>query len=93
MTYDIFKDNDEKAQARESLPSLVKHSGWKFIIRALDANIAYLTDELKEKEFDDLLEVRLRQKRIVHLEELKALPDTIIEAAQPEIEDEEESIY
>jgi hypothetical protein len=93
MKYDIFKDDKDKSIARQSLPGLEKHPGWKFIIRSLDANIAFLTDELKDTEFDDLLEVKLRQRQITHLEELKNLPATIVEAAQPEPEEEDSDIY
>lgn len=93
MKYDIFKDDKDKSVARQSLPALEQHPAWKFITRSLDANISFLTDELRDTEFDDLLEVKLRQRQITHLEELKALPATIIQAAQPEPEEEELDIY
>lgn len=93
MKYDIFKEAKDKAVARESLPALEQHPAWKFIIRSIDANIAYLTDELKETEFEDLLDVKLRQKQITHLEELKHLPATIVESAQEDLPEPEEEIY
>jgi hypothetical protein len=93
MKYDIFKDDKDKSVARQSLPALEQHPGWKFITRSIDANIAFLTDELKDSEFDDLLEVKLRQRQITHLEELKNLPATIVEAAADEPAEEEEELY
>lgn len=93
MKYDIFKDDKDKSIARESIPALEKHPAWKFITRTLDANIAFLTDELKETDFDDLLQVKVKQKQITHLEELKNLPATIIESAQPDPEEENQDIY
>jgi hypothetical protein len=93
MKYDIFKDDKDKAVARESLPALEQHPGWKFITRSIDANIAYLTDELKDTEFENLLEVKLRQRQITHLEQLKDLPQTIVESAQEELPEPEEEIY
>lgn len=85
MKYDIFKDDKDKSVARQSLPALEQHPGWKFITRSIDANIAYLTDELKDTEFENLLEVHLRQQQITHLEELKNLPATIVASAQEEL--------
>lgn len=93
MKYDIFKDSKDKSSAKHHLETLEKSEGWEYIIRALDANIAFLTDELKEENFDDLLPVQLCQKQIVHLKELKDLPQAIIEAAQPEPDEEDTEIY
>ena len=93
MKYDIFKNHKEKVDARKALPELVKHPGWKFILKTLEANIAYLTDELKDNRFDDLRDVDVRQKQITHLEELKVLPTTIVEAAQDDPDEEDDSIY
>jgi hypothetical protein len=93
MKYDIFESDKDKADARATLPELVKHPGWKFITKTIDANIAYLTDELTENDFDDLIQVKLRQKQLTHLQELKALPETIVQAAQPEPEEEDTDIY
>jgi hypothetical protein len=93
MKYDIFKNAKDKSIARDSLPALEQHPGWKFITRSIDANIAYLTDELKELEFDDLLEVKVRQRQITHLEELKHLPATIVESAQEDLPEPDEDIY
>jgi hypothetical protein len=93
MKYDIFKDDKDKSVARQSLPALEQHPGWKFITRSIDANIAFLTDELKDTEFDDLLEVKLRQRQITHLEELKNLPATIVQATADEPAEEEEELY
>lgn len=91
MKYDIFENLEDKANARTSLPELAKHPGWKYIVRTLETNIAYLTDQLKESEFADLLEVKIKQRQITHLEELKDLPETIVAAAQIEPEEEEDS--
>lgn len=93
MTYDIFTDESDKQTAREVMPQLEENPAWKFVIRSIEANIKYLTDQLRDDDFDDLLEVKLKQKQIAHLTSLLQLPQTILQAAQPDLEDEEESIY
>ncbi len=82
MTYDIFTDDKDRQEAIDQLPQLEQHPAWKFITRSLEANIQKLTDELKDEEFDDLLEVRLKQKQITHLSGLLQLPQTIVSEAQ-----------
>jgi hypothetical protein len=94
MNYDIFENDKEKADAKVSLPELEKHPGWKFIVRSLDANIAFLSDELRTKQdFTHLEEVYALQKRINDLEGLKNLPQNILQSIQEEFEPEEEDIY
>ncbi len=93
MNYDIFTDDKDRQEAIDVMPQLENHAAWKFITRSLEANIQKLTDELKDDEFDDLLEVRLKQKQITHLSGLLQLPQTILQAAAPEPETEEEAIY
>jgi hypothetical protein len=94
MKYDIFEDNKDKSEARASLPGLVEHPGWKFIIKALDANIAFLSDDLKQKrDFTNLEEVYALQDRINDFEKLKTLPEDIVETLQENEEPEEEEIY
>ena len=93
MTYDIFTDENDKQTAREVMPQLVDHPAWKFIVRSIEANIKYLTNELTDGDFKTLLEVQLKQEQIAHLTSLLYLPQTILQAAAPEIADEEEAIY
>lgn len=93
MKYDIFKDDKDKSVAREMMPALEQHPGWKFITRAIEANIQFLIDQLKDTDFQDLLEVRLRQKQITHLSDLLHLPQTILDAAAPDPEEEDPEIY
>lgn len=94
MKYDIFKDQKEKNEAKKSLPELMDHPGWKFITKTLDANIEYLTDELKEKKtFDNIEQVYALQDRIDDFASLKDLPATIVEAAQDDLPEEDDSIY
>lgn len=94
MIYDIFTDDKDRQEAIDQLPQLEKHPAWKFIARSLEANIQKLTDELKDDEFDDLLEVRLKQKQIAHLFGLLQLPQIIVsEAKGSPQQPEEEEIY
>jgi hypothetical protein len=94
MKYDIFENQKDKADAKSSLPTLVDHPGWKFITRTLDVNIEYLTDQIKtRKDFENLEQVYALQDRIDDFRNLKDLPATIIEAAQDEPEEEDDSIY
>ena len=94
MNYDIFENLKEKADAKLSLPELEKHPGWKFIVRALDANIAFLSDELKDKkDFTSLEQVYALQDRINDFESYKSLPKDIVDSIQEDFEPEEEEIY
>jgi hypothetical protein len=94
MNYDIFENSKEKFDAKSALPELEKHPGWKFIIRALDANIAFLSDELRSKrDFAHLEEVYALQKRISDFESYKTLPKDIVDSIQEDFEPEEEEIY
>jgi|GEM_PF-2675742 len=94
MKYDIFKNKKEKNDARKALPELVQHPGWKFITKTLDANIEFITDELKtKKNFESLEEVFYLQDRLDDLMQMKDLPATIVEAAQDDPPEDDDSIY
>ena len=87
----MFANDKEKQDALTHLPSLKEHPGWKFIERALDENIAYISKQLRErKDFANLEEVFYTQQRITDIEAFKTLPETIIESAKPDPEEEEE---
>lgn len=97
MKYDIFKNDKEKADARKALPELVKHPGWKFIVRALDVNIEYLNDELRDKlrtrDFNYPEEASAAQDRIDDLQAFKDLPQTILAENQDDPEEQDDSVY
>ena len=94
MNYDIFKNSKEKADAKASLPELEKHPGWKFIIKALDANIAFLSDQLRQKkDFTSLEQLYALQDRISDFESYQSLPKDIVDSIQEDFEPEEEEIY
>lgn len=94
MNYDIFENPKDKADAKASLPNLEKHPGWKFIIKALDANIAFLSDQLRgKKDFTSLEQMYALQDRINDFEKLKTLPKDIVEALQEKPEPEEDEVY
>lgn len=98
MNYDIFENEEDRAEARKSLPELVQFSGWKLIVKALDSNIEYFTDQLKhriesKRDFENLEQLYALQDRIDDLEQMKSLPETLHKAAQPEPEEEDDSIY
>jgi hypothetical protein len=98
MNNDIFESEEEKAEARKSLPELLQFSGWKLIVKALDANIEYFTDQLKnrienKRDFENLEQLYALQDRIDDLERMKDLPQTLLQAAQTEPEEEDDSIY
>jgi hypothetical protein len=94
MNYDIFKNPKEKADAKASLPELEKHPGWKFIVRALDANIAFLNDELRsKKDFTSLEQMYALQDRISDFESYKTLPKDIVDSIQEDFEPEDDEIY
>jgi hypothetical protein len=94
MNVDIFTTDDDNEQARKAVPDLTRHPGWKFIERALDANISFLNVALREKrDFASIEQVYALQDRITDFETYKQLPATITAAAQEDITDEEEDIY
>ena len=98
MTYDIFENDEDRAEARKSLPELIQFSGWKFIVKALDSNIEYFTDQLKnriehERDFENLEQLYALQDRINDLVKMKDLPENLFLSAQPEPEEEDSDIY
>lgn len=94
MDYDIFKNNEDKAQAKGHLTELEKHPGWKYITKALDANIAFLSDELRtKKDFNSLEQLYALQDRINDFAEFKDLPQSILKELEPTPEPEDTDPY
>ena len=94
MDYDIFENEKDKADARHQLAQLEKHPGWKYITRALDANIAFLSNELKEKkDFTSLDQLYALQDRITDFETYKDLPQNILREIEPKPEPEDTDPY
>jgi hypothetical protein len=98
MNYDIFENEEEKAEARKSLPELIHSPAWKLIVKALNLNIEYFTDQLKhriedKRDFENLEQLYALQDRIDDLVQMKVLPETLNKAAQPEPEEEDQEIY
>lgn len=90
----MFESDKEKQAALNQLPSLKEHPGWKYIEQALDDNIREFKKQLHEsKDFATVYEVFALQDRISDTEKFKNLPDTLINAAQPDLEAPDESIY
>ena len=98
MKYDIFEDDKDKAEGRKTLKELIEHSGWKLILRALDLNIEYFSEQLKhriefKRDFENLVQLYALQDRIDDLKQMKDLPKTLAQAALPEPEEEDQDIY
>jgi hypothetical protein len=98
MKYDIFETDEERSEARKSLPDLIQHSGWKLVVRALDLNIEYFSEQLKhriesKRDFENLEQLYALQDRIDDLKQMKDLPKTLAREALPEPEEEDQEIY
>jgi len=94
MTYEVFNTEQEKREAITSLPQLVETQGWQTILRALDANVVFLKEQLTERtDFANLEELYYLQERIRDLEAMKNLPQTLLEAAQDIDEPEDPDPY
>lgn len=99
MNYSIFENDHQKAEAIAALTGFADLPGWKLIVKALDANIQFLEDQLKERiedrrDFENLEQLYALQDRIDDLKSLRTLPDDIWKAAQPEDEaEEDEQVY
>lgn len=95
MNYDLFENEKDKAAARQSLVGFTDLPAWKLIEKALDVNIAHLQNQLRtRKDFVSTEEVFYLQDTIFDLQAFKDLPNTLLQAAQPEEEEpEEEEIY
>jgi hypothetical protein len=94
MNYELFENDKDKTEAIVELDGLVKHPGWKYITKALDANIAFLSDELREKkDFTSLEELYALQDRIDDFESFKELPATLTLAAQPDPPEVDTEVY
>lgn len=92
MKYDIFENEQDRADARKALPELIQHPGWKFIERALEINKEHETEKLKAtKNFDNLEQVYALQDRIDDFDTYKNLPDLLLQSAQEEKPEEEDS--
>lgn len=87
----MFDNEAEKIEALKALPELLKHPGWKFIERAIDADVAALESILRErKDFTDLQEVYKTQDLRDATQAFKSLPDRIMAAAKDELPDTED---
>lgn len=93
MTYDIFQNDKEKADARQALTGLIKHPGWPFILRALQANVDYLAQELRQRKFVSVEELVYFQDRMNDIEAFQSLPENILHELQPTEEEEDADIY
>ena len=94
MNYNIFENEQEKAEARKHLTDLEQHPGWKVLLKAIDANIVFLTDQLKsKKDFQSLEEMSFLQDRIADLEAMKDLPQSILKEIETLPEEEETDLY
>src|SRR5436190_17284240 len=92
MDYDIFENEQEKRGAFIALQALLKHNGWTFITKAIDANIRFISEQLKDKkDFKNLEEVYYLQERIDDLNKLKDLPELILEELKDLPEEDEDS--
>jgi hypothetical protein len=91
----IFKNEQDKQDAITHLPSLKDHPAWKYIIRALDENVATLTKTLlTRKDFTSVNEVNYLQDHISDIEDFKTLPDTLYkEAIDKPVEQESDDVY
>lgn len=99
MNYELFETEEDKAQAVADLTGFTDLAGWKLILAAIDANILYFENKLKDRiesarDFESLFELYADQDRIDDLREFRNLPDKLMHAAQPDEEEEpEEQIY
>ena len=83
------------------MPQLIKDEAWKFVIKALEANIQYLSDQLNDEDSDliDLppeefkLRTLLKQKQRAYLTDLLHLPENILAEAAPRPEAPSDDIY
>lgn len=91
----MFADEKEKQAAITHLPSLKEHPGWKFIEKALAADMTALEAQLRDrKDFASLEELYKIQDLRNATEAFKNLPERIIAEARDVIpEDEEEDLY
>jgi hypothetical protein len=88
----MFKNDQEKQDAITHLPTLKDNPGWKFIERALDADVAQLEDQLHErKDFASLEEVYKIQDLRDAAIAFKNLPDKIVAEAKDEPPEQEDN--
>jgi hypothetical protein len=93
MNYDIFENDQEKAEAKQRLPELEKHPGWKFILRVIDKNVEYLTRQLRTRKDKSLEDMHALQDRIDDIEQFKDLPQSILQEIDTIPEEEPADIY
>jgi hypothetical protein len=98
MKYDIFESDKDKAEGRKALKELIGHEGWKLIVRALDLNIEYFSEQLKNRiehrrDFENLEQLYALQDRIDDLNQMKDLPITLAQETLPDPPDVDEEIY
>lgn len=92
MDYNIFKDEKEQEDARQRLPELEQHPGWKYIVRALDLNYAHIDDELNiRRNFDSVDEIYTLLDRRNDLRKYKELPILLLQELQTDLPQEEDS--
>src|SRR4051794_10859484 len=99
MNYELFENEQEKGEAIAALTGFTDLAGWKLILKAIDGNIQFREDKLRERieskrDFENLEQLYAEQDRIDDLRAFRELPAKLMHAAQPEEEEEpEEQIY
>lgn len=91
---DIFVSQQERNEAKLTLPELTKHPAWQFLTRVLDLNLATLRLQLETREtFKSLDELYRLQDRIADLESFKTLPETILVEADGTLPEPDDDTY
>lgn len=89
-----FKNEKERAEAREYLNQLINSKGWEILSNQLLDEIEVTNTRLTTENFKDVIEVHFLQETIKALKKLKNKPQELIEYLQPNDEkrkkDEEE---
>lgn len=94
MDLNVFKTDDERAEAKQILPPLVDSPAWKFMLRVFDLNIETLEAELHTKDdFKTVEEVYRLQDRIADFEQYKQLPALLLGEASTTPDEEEAGVY
>ena len=84
MIEKIFPTEEEQKEALGALKSLVATKGWKILEDLLDKDIKKIDNELKTKDFDNLVDLKVAQDKHATRTILKELPRDLIRALQDE---------
>lgn len=84
MIDELFPTEKDRNEAIGALRSLAKSKGWQILGKLLDREVEKIDNELKTQDFDNLIDLKVKQDQYATRVLMKELPNDIIRALSDE---------